>query len=349
MGAGRQVARDGAANLKILLLADTDRHGSLGYYHHHALTHAGHDVVGYDYTRFYSRFRAVNFLGRRSRAVVGRVVSRIEREVLGLVRAHRFDMVLTIKGELISRQLLANIRRLGGMPRVNWFADPVLQLYHPPHVLLEAIPEYDYVFVKDEYFLQEVRLISGGNTHFLPGGYDHVAYRPMPASDDLRCGVAFVGTAHPKRVAILSGIADRGLRIYGAGWSGLPTGHPLAACAVGRSVFGEEHARLFCSARINVNLHAVGEAFGINHRAFEIAGAGAFQMVDARMGLERYFEPDKEIVAFRTPDELRDKVDYFLARPDERAAIAARGYEKARAHFTIEQRFKELLDIVGAA
>jgi spore maturation protein CgeB len=117
---------------------------------------------------------------------------------------------------------------------------------------------------------------------------------------------------------------------------------------MGYPIFGEEHARLFCSARINVNIHSPMEGFGINHRAFEIAGAGGFQLVDWRYGLDRYFKPDREIATFKTPAELREKVEYFLKHSEERAAIAQRGYEKARREFTLDKRFQELLAIVGA-
>lgn len=334
--------------MKILLVADTEQYGSLGYYHKHALEQAGHELICYDYTRFYSRFAGINFLRRRAGLLLAPVLRKIEREVLGLVEVHAPDMLLTIKGELITRELLLRIRELRRIPRVNWFADPVPQLFNPPHVLLEALTEYDYFFVKDEYFLNEVRLISPRNTHFLPGGYDHAVYRPLQESPDLKCDVAFAGSKTPKRVAILSQIADLGLRIYGKGWDSLGRRHALARCCMGYPIFGEEHARLFCSARINVNIHSPMEGFGINHRAFEIAGAGGFQLVDWRYGLERYFEPDREIVTFRTPGELREKAEHFLTHPEERAAIARQGHEKARAQFTMEKKFQELLGIVGS-
>ncbi len=333
--------------MKILLLADTNRHGSLGYYHRHALEHMGHEVVAYDYTRAYSRSAAVNFLKRRLPLALAPALRRIEREVLALCGSHRPDMLLTIKGELIGRGLLATVRERFGIPRVNWFADPLPQLFNPPYLLLAALPEYDYFFVKDEYFLAEARLISPGNVRFLGAGYDHAVYRPVPPGAELACDVAFVGTQTPKRVAILSRIADLGLRIYGPGWGALDRRHPLRRCWAGRSLFGEEHVRVFCSARVNLNLHSPLEVFGINHRTFEIAGAGGFQLVDERPGLEKYFQPGEEIVTFATADELRERILWFLEHPEERAEIARRGHERARREFTLEKKFGELLEIVG--
>ncbi len=332
--------------MKILFLADTERRGSVGYSYKHALEHAGHELISYDYTRFYSSFGSINFLKRRIRFLLVPILRAIEREVLRLVMVHQPDMVLTIKGELISRDLLVRICQLRKVPRVNWFADPLPRLFDPPHLLVDALTEYDYFFVKDEYFLKEARLISPNNTHFLTAGYNHLVYRPVSESAELRCDIAFTGTYSPKKAAILSGISDLGLRIYGQGWNALGRNHALARCYMGGPIFGEDHARLFCSARINVNIHTPLEVFGINDRTFQIAGAGGFQIVDWRDGLERYFEPNVEIVAFGSPDELREKVEHFLAHPDARAVIARRAYEKARREFTIEKKFQELLEVV---
>ena len=71
--------------VKILLLADTERNGSLGYYHKHALEQAGHDVICYDYTRVYSRSEGVNFLRRRANFMLAPLLRKIEKDVSRLV------------------------------------------------------------------------------------------------------------------------------------------------------------------------------------------------------------------------------------------------------------------------
>jgi len=63
-------------------------------------------------------------------------------------------------------------------------------------------------------------------------------------------------------------------------------------------------------------------------RCFEIPATGTFMLSTYTDDLATLFEPDKEAVYFKTPDELISKVDYYLAHDDERKQIARNGYER---------------------
>lgn len=58
------------------------------------------------------------------------------------------------------------------------------------------------------------------------------------------------------------------------------------------------------------------------------------------------FEEDKEIVMFKTPEELFDKVDYYLNHDEERKAIAKRGQAKVLECYTYEKKLKTIMDWV---
>ena len=103
-------------------------------------------------------------------------------------------------------------------------------------------------------------------------------------------------------------------------------------------------ALAFLGAKIVVNNLHFGEIWGLNVRAFEAAGIGAFQMIDWRSGLDQLFEDGKEIVSFRNMDDLRDKVDYWLNHPQERLEIANAGKRRAHAEHTYHLRLSLLLD-----
>lgn len=55
------------------------------------------------------------------------------------------------------------------------------------------------------------------------------------------------------------------------------------------------------------------------------------------------FEEDKEIVMFKTPEELVEKVDYYLNHDDERREIARRGQQKVLECYTYEKKLKNLM------
>lgn len=60
----------------------------------------------------------------------------------------------------------------------------------------------------------------------------------------------------------------------------------------------------------------------------DIMGAGGFVLSSYCAETAELFEEDKEIVMFKTPEELIEKTDYYLAHDAEREQIARAGYEK---------------------
>jgi spore maturation protein CgeB len=89
------------------------------------------------------------------------------------------------------------------------------------------------------------------------------------------------------------------------------------------------------------------EVEGVNCTLFEAAGCGAFQISDWKPSLPELFEPEREVVTFRTRQELKAKVDYYLAHPAERQEIADRAYARAHREHTYEKRLEKMLEILG--
>lgn len=75
-----------------------------------------------------------------------------------------------------------------------------------------------------------------------------------------------------------------------------------------------------------------------NMRVFEATGSGVFLLTEYFENLKQYFEPGKEIETFRDEKELIDKIDYYLAHPEEREAIARRGQERCLRDYSMENR-----------
>jgi len=58
------------------------------------------------------------------------------------------------------------------------------------------------------------------------------------------------------------------------------------------------------------------------------------------------FDPGKEVVAYRTPEECAELIRYYLAHDDERQAIARAGQARTLREHTYEHRTKELIALV---
>lgn len=109
---------------------------------------------------------------------------------------------------------------------------------------------------------------------------------------------------------------------------------------------GEATSFIYAGTKINLNIALKGIEGGTTQRIMDIMGAGGFVLTNYCEETAELFEEDKEIVMFRTPEELIQKVDYYLEHEEEREQIARVGHERAMNDYTYEKKIKRLLDWV---
>ena len=79
-------------------------------------------------------------------------------------------------------------------------------------------------------------------------------------------------------------------------------------------------------------------------RIFEALAAGSFLLTDYCDELKDTFEIGTEIETYRSSDELREKVDYYLMHDELRKSIALKGHDKFLKKFTWDARVQEFLN-----
>jgi hypothetical protein len=84
-------------------------------------------------------------------------------------------------------------------------------------------------------------------------------------------------------------------------------------------------------------------------RDFEAPLAGAFYLVQWYLDLPHFYRPGVEVETWATLEELKEKVAYYLDRPQERRAIAEAGRRRALAEHTWDARLRTLLARLGLA
>jgi spore maturation protein CgeB len=87
----------------------------------------------------------------------------------------------------------------------------------------------------------------------------------------------------------------------------------------------------------------------VKARIFEVPGAGGFLLSEQAPGLERSYQPGREIVIFSNDKELPDLLSYYLAHPSERDQIAQAGYQRTCAEHLYELRFANLIKFAIAS
>lgn len=108
-------------------------------------------------------------------------------------------------------------------------------------------------------------------------------------------------------------------------------------------VFGLDYFKLLAASRITWNRHLEMDGAGANMRLFEACGAGACQVTDHRPEVVAAFEPDTEVVTYKTIDECLDKVRYLLNNESERLKIAKAGQARALRDHSTAVRARDML------
>ena len=108
--------------------------------------------------------------------------------------------------------------------------------------------------------------------------------------------------------------------------------------------YGEAMSLVFAGSKINLNISLKGIEGGTPKRVIDICGAGGFALSSYCEETAELLEEDKEIVMFRSPEELVEKADFYLRNDQAREKIAMAGQKKVLQNYTYERQLKELMD-----
>ncbi len=105
----------------------------------------------------------------------------------------------------------------------------------------------------------------------------------------------------------------------------------------------DELFKVYAAAKININLTMRSIEAGVPQRVFDILSVGGCVFSNYQEEAEELFEPDREIVLFKSIDEFMDKADYYIDHEKERLEIGARGYLKVRDKYNYPAAIKNML------
>lgn len=162
--------------------------------------------------------------------------------------------------------------------------------------------------------------------------------------------LTFIGSftkIHRSRTALLEVLAREfpRMRVWGRDRGGLPHGGPLGAVYQGPA-WGRDMYDILTRSRIVINHHGDIGPFANNLRLFEATGMGALLVTEWKENLPELFEPGREIVTYRTPQECVRYIRYYLDHEEERAAIARAGQERTLREHTYAKRMQELVGLI---
>ncbi len=264
----------------------------------------------------------------------------IRRGILALAVEWKPNLVLVFKGESLPPEFIRAMKQASGAVMVNVFIDnPLLTT---PFTQIEP---YDLFCTKERYAIEALRRVGLTNLYYLPchcAPALHEPPQPTPEEEKrFSADIGFTGNYYPYRGRFFAELADLPITIWGRGWERAPSSvRSLAASPA----WGREKLLSYSLPKIVLNLHhPLNDILGVNERLFEVASCGGFQLTDGREDVGRMFEMGKEIVTYHDAADCRRLIEYYLGRPDERAAIAAAGQRRAHHDHTVSLRLAEVL------
>jgi spore maturation protein CgeB len=328
--------------------------GSLpvGRYCASALRDLGHTVDVFESPAFYGAFSAARCLGitgERLDQVEGAFLQALSRAVSAKAEQFAPDLVLALAQAPLTRRTLQHFSRRG-MVTAMWFVED----YKIFTYWRAFAPCYDiFAVIQKEPLLSELAAVGQTNALYLPLAALPEFHAPREISPAKRRGygadLSFLGAGYPNRRAAFRHLRHFDFKIWGSDWENAGELAPHVQRR-GERISPEEAVDIFNAAKINLNLHSsvraeelVPPGDFVNPRTFELAAAGAFQLVDRRGLMPELFAED-ELACFSDLQELIEKIYYFLEHSGERAAFAERARRRVLRDHTYHKRMETLLD-----
>ncbi len=301
---------------------------------HDSLVDLGHEVIDFDYD-LAETFRHLDPEQSDHLAFIQQNRPRLTVALLKQIhQAHRerpIDLFFSyFYDACVLPEAIDEIRALG-IKTVNWFCNGSFQL----HLVREISPHYDWCLVPEQFRLQDYTAM-GARPIYCQEAANPKKYQPRTVSQDY--DVTFVGQCYGDRPDYIRHLLHSGIpvRVWGARWDYLrepvPARNPLRRCAgivkrawfkssgpaadgtrylpahlVGGVLSDDAMITLYSRSKINLGFSSCGETHRhrerivqVRLRDFEVPMCGGFYLVEQMEELEAFFEPDREIVCYRS-------------------------------------------------
>ncbi len=352
----RDMSRQAGGQLTIALVGPIYG-GSLpiARYVKRALETLGHTVQWIDHSVHAASYDAMGTLkDQRNRQMMqGRMAEVLSQWTLATLAESPPDLVLSMAQAPMTLPVLEHLRKKKFLTAM-WFVENYRHLTY----WQQLASGYEFWFV----FQQGACLDA-----FRQAGARQVSYLPMAADPDLHCpmsitdedrhrfgsDVSFVGAGYANRRRLFPSLLRQpwSFKLWGNEWDGADELRSVLQLN-GARIDTATCMKVFNATTINVNLHSttgVGldpQADFVNPRTFELAACGAFQLVDHRSELHRFFT-EQEMVSFKDFGDVPGLVHRWLNDSAARQAMADAARARVLSEHTYVHRMRELLGHIG--
>jgi hypothetical protein len=211
---------------------------------------------------------------------------------------------------------------------------------------------FDLILTSFPHFVERFEDVGVPSAYFRIG-FDPRVLDALDATPASQHEIVFVGALNGIRhrrgnKALARAARSLPVQFWGYDTRGWPPWSPIRRRYRGEA-WGIDMYRVLHGSRVVLNRH-IGAAgpYANNMRLYEATGVGALLLTDEKVNLAELFEPGREVVTYRTAEDLAERARHYLEHEDERRAVAAAGQARTLRDHTYAERMKELVGILEA-
>ena len=254
------------------------------------------------------------------------------------------DLVFCSRTNKLAKQVMMIKKKFPEVIACVWNVDTRYNINYWER-LFSLIKTCDYYFVVASKLIPEWRKINP-NTFWLPQGVQNESYNKpntITEKDEAKYSsdVSWAGKGregfHKIRGPFLDTIIQAKIDFKQWGCAGNP------------KIYNEDHNKMVSLSKINLAISGwpKNEKY-TSVRNYKILGAGGFLLELYRKGIYEIF-PENIFDCYKSPDDLVEKIRYWLKNERERKEYAERGYKWVHENATYTHRIKMALEYMGMA
>jgi hypothetical protein len=181
-------------------------------------------------------------------------------------------------------------------------------------------------------------MAEGGRPLYLPEGCDAQFFHPLAVTQDVP--VSFIGQRYGFRGSVIRYLVKKGVdvRTFGRGWNNAYLSQ-------------EQVVEVACRSIVNLGMGGIGPAeylTNVKGRDFEIpCTGGGMYLTSFNPDLSLHFEVGREIVCYRSRDEMLELIRYYLLHPEEVKRIAEAGRRRCLREHRWLHRYIKVCQVLG--
>ncbi len=342
--------------MKILLVGDLSSYARTRQ-RFLAMQDLGHSVKGLSWvpleTESDPSYRAK--LWERIRRKVGYPVDLVglNKKLLPAIAEYQPDLLWVEKANTIWSSTYQKIKFYFPELKIVYYSED--DIYVPnnrPVYLRQSLSLFDVVFTTKPRNLKELPTLGARKVFCVFQAYDRNVHRPIHVTVEERqiwgAEVSFVGMFERDRAETILFLAQQGIkvRVWGFNWQSWQHKHPNLLVE-GKPVLNENFVKVINSTQINLNFLRKANRDQHTSRSLEIPACQGFMLAERTEEHLQLFEEGKEAEFFNCPDELLEKVKYYLAHEEERQRLAEAGFKRClESGYSHHERLKVMLEII---